>query len=389
MFLLFYTISVLLFMLIIWFCYYLYLMEAFRFLLFPLALIYGFIIKVRNKLFDIRIFTSEKFNIPVISVGNLIAGGSGKTPMVEYLIRLLDANRNIATLSRGYKRKTKGYRLAGENETVETLGDEPLQYHQKFTQVNVAVCENRREGIRNLIRDVADLETVILDDAFQHRYVKPELSILVTDYFKLFTNDWLLPFGKLREHTSGRKRADIIVITKTPRIFSPIVRKQLLEDIKPFPGQLVCFSYINYLPFEPVYTSKCEYSGKTENVYSIIMLTGIGNPGPMQEYLHRLCADLELMEFPDHHEFSEKDLLLIKEKFKNLPTKRKIIVTTEKDAKRLQNAEAEAILGNLPIFYTPINFEFHPADKMQFDEAVLAAVKSGTKKIAEIKSKDQ
>ncbi len=309
--------------------------------------------------------------------------------MVEYLIRILDANTNIATLSRGYKRKTKGYRLAGENETVETLGDEPVQYLHKFTDINVAVCENRREGIRNLIKDVPDLEIVILDDAFQHRYVKPALSILVTDYFKLFTKDWLLPFGRLREQISGRKRADIIVVTKTPRIFSPIVRKQLLEEIKPYPGQLVCFSYINYLPFELVYASKCEYSAKNENVYSIIMVTGIGNPGPMQEYLRRMCTDLELMEFPDHHEFNEKDLLLIKDKFKNLPTKRKIIVTTEKDAKRLQNAEAEAILGDLPIFYTPINFEFHPADKMQFDEAILAAVKSGTKKDADLKAKDQ
>ena len=368
---------------------YLYHMEAFRFLLFPFSLIYGFITKVRNMLFELKIFTSEKFNIPVITVGNLIAGGSGKTPMVEYLIRLLDANTNLATLSRGYKRKTRGYRLAGEDETVETLGDEPLQYLQKFSQINVAVCENRREGIRNLIRDVAELDTVILDDAFQHRYVKPELSILVTDYFKLFTKDWLLPFGRLREHISGRKRADIIVVTKTPRIFSPIVRKQLLEEIKPFPGQLVCFSYINYLPFEPVFTSSCEYSAKIDNVYSIIMVTGIGNPGPMQEYLNRMCTELELMEFPDHHEFTTKDLMVISEKFKNLPTKRKIIVTTEKDAKRLQNAEAEAILGSLPVFFTPINFEFHPADKMQFDEAVLAAVKSGAKRAAAVKLTDQ
>jgi tetraacyldisaccharide 4'-kinase len=364
--------------------------EAFRFLLFPFALVYGFVIKVRNKLFDFKIFPSEKFKIPVISVGNLIAGGSGKTPMVEYLIRLLGAKNNIATLSRGYKRKTKGYRLAGENETVETVGDEPLQYHQKFTEIHVAVCENRRAGIRKLINDVVDLETVILDDAFQHRFVKPELSILVTDYFKLFTNDWLLPLGRLREHISGRKRADVIVVTKTPRIFSPIVRKQLLEEIKPYPGQLVCFSYINYLPFEAVYTSKCEYSTKVENMYSIIMVTGIGNPGPMQEYLRRLCTDLELMEFPDHHDFSEKDLLLIKEKFKNLPTKRKIIVTTEKDAKRLQNKDAEAILGNLPIFFTPINFEFHPSDKMEFDKAVLSAVESGTKKVGtDLKKTDQ
>jgi tetraacyldisaccharide 4'-kinase len=359
---------------------YLYNVEAFRFLLFPLALVYGLIIRVRNFLFDIKIIPSEKFEVPVISVGNLIAGGSGKTPMVEYIVRLLGENENIATLSRGYKRKTKGFRLASENETVETLGDEPLQYHQKFINLNVAVCEKRVQGIRELINNVTDLETVILDDAFQHRFVKPELSILVTDYFKLFSTDWLLPVGRLREHISGRKRADIIVVTKTPRIFSPIVRKQLLEEIKPFPGQLVCFSYINYLKFEPVYNSNCKYSEKTESVYSIIMVSGIGNPGPMQEYLRKLCTDLEIMEFPDHHQFSEKDLLNLKEKYKYLPTKRKIIVTTEKDAKRLQNAEAEEILGDLPIFYTPIAFEFHPADKVIFDQAVISAVRVGIDK---------
>jgi len=355
-------------------------MEEFRFLLFPLALLYGFFIRVRNLLFDFNILPSEEFKIPVISVGNLVAGGSGKTPMVEYLIRLLGEQTNVAILSRGYKRKTKGYRLAGENETVETLGDEPLQYHEKFNHINVAVCEKRRTGIRKLVHEVADIEMVILDDAFQHRFVQPELSILVTDYFKLFTNDWLLPLGKLREPISGRKRADIIVVTKTPRVFSPIVRRQILEDMIPFPGQLVCFSYINYMPFEPVYSSNCNYNGKTENYYSIIMLTGIANPGPMQQYLRRLCTELEMVKFPDHHEFSKKELLMLKDKFTNLPTRRKIIVTTEKDAKRLQNAEAEAILGKLPIFYTPIEFEFHPADKTVFDEAVMSAVKSSQKK---------
>ena len=361
-------------------CFYLYHVEAFRFLLFPFSLLYGIIVKARNVLFDIRLLPSRKFDIPVISVGNLIAGGSGKTPMVEYIIRLLGNSANVATLSRGYKRKTKGYRLATETETVETIGDEPMQYLQKFDHIKVAVCERRKEGIRHLIKDIPDLETVILDDAFQHRYVKPELSILVTDYFKLFTKDWLLPFGRLREQISGRKRADIIVVTKTPKIFSPIVRKQLIEEIKPYPGQLICFSYINYLQYVPLYKNRCEYSSKTDSIYSIIMVTGIGNPGPMQEYLRRQCTDLEIIEFPDHHTYTTKELLQIKEKFKYLPTKRKIIVTTEKDAKRLQNAEAEEILGNLPIFYTPISFEFHPADKLVFDQAVHSAVLTGTKK---------
>ncbi len=349
-------------------------MNAFRFLLIPFGLIYGLVTRIRNLLFDLSILGSELFSIPVISVGNLVAGGSGKTPMVEYIVRLLNNNASTATLSRGYKRKTKGYRLAGENESVETLGDEPLQYHQKFSELNVAVCESRRQGIHNLVKDIPSLRTVILDDAFQHRYVKPGLSILVTDYFKLFTQDKLLPYGRLRENISGRKRADIIVVTKTPRVFSPIVRKQIMEELKPFPGQEVCFSYINYLPFEPVYDNNCAVQGDNDSVYSIIILTGIGNPGPLQEYLRRKCTDLELVAFADHHSFSTKELQVLKDKFRYLPTKRKIIVTTEKDAKRLQNPEAEKILGKLPIYYAPITFEFYPADKEVFDKVVQTAI---------------
>lgn len=359
-------------------------MEILRFLLFPLALAYELAIRIRNILFDIRILSSEKFEIPIISVGNLVAGGSGKTPMVEYLVRLLGENSKVATLSRGYKRKTKGFRIAGEADTFETMGDEPMQYHQKYPDLKVAVSENRRKGIAELVKQFPDIETVILDDAFQHRFVHPQVSILVTDYFKLYINDWMLPYGRLREPISGRKRADIIVVTKTPRIFSPIVRKQLLEDIKPFPGQLVCFSYINYLPLQPVYTNKCNYREKAENAYSIILVTGIGNPGPMQEYARRICTDLETIEFPDHHEFTEKDLLNLKTRFKNLPTKRKIIITTEKDAKRLLNTAAEAILGDLPVFYTPITFDFHTGDKKAFDDAitnVIKKAKSGTQNL--------
>lgn len=364
-------------------------METFRFLLLPLALLYGLVTKCRNLLFDLKILPSEKFDIPVISVGNLIAGGSGKTPMVEYLIRLLDANSNIAILSRGYKRKTKGYRLASDEDTAETLGDEPLQYHQKFPEINVAVCESRRKGIRNLMKDIPNLDTVILDDAFQHRYVKPHVSVLVTDYFNLFTHDKMLPYGRLREYISERKRADIIVVSKTPRIFSPIIRKQLLEEIKPFPNQQIYFSYINYLQYTPVYKNRYEYKPEFENVYSIIMLSGIGNPGPMEEFLRRKCTDLELMEFDDHHAFSKKDLEMLKNKFKYLPTKRKIIVTTEKDAKRLQNREAENILGDLPVFYAPINFEFHPSDKIQFDDVVLNSIKTGKRRNSNLTIKDQ
>jgi tetraacyldisaccharide 4'-kinase len=349
---------------------YLYGMEAFRFLLFPFALVYGILIRMRNLLFDLRILPSESFRVPVLSVGNLTAGGSGKTPMVEYLLRLTGTGPGAAILSRGYRRSTRGYRLAGDNETVSTLGDEPLQFHLKYPEVNVAVSECRRTGIRRLIHDVPGLKTVILDDAFQHRYVKPRLSILVTDYFKPFNRDYLLPVGRLREPVSGRSRADVIVVTKTPRVFSPIVRKQMIADLNPLPGQQIFFSYIDYLPFKPVYRSRCDFQNMQENVNQIILFTGIANPWPLHEHMRRQCTDLEFFQFPDHHPFTEKELLQIRDKFKYLPTRKKIIVTTEKDAARLQNKMAEDIFGTLPLFYVPIAYQFFPQDKLDFEQTI-------------------
>ena len=355
-------------------------MKSFRFILFPLSLLYVLIIRIRNLAFDLHLLPSESFNLPIISVGNLKAGGSGKTPMVEYLIRLLGESNGLAILSRGYKRKSKGYRLAGERETIETLGDEPLQYHLKFPEIRVAVCEKRRAGIRHLLHDSEGIKTILLDDAFQHRYVKPGISILVTEYYQTYAKDWLLPYGRLREPISGSRRADIIVVTKTPKIFSPIIRRQLIEELNPLPTQTVCFSYIQYQAYKPVYVNSNAIHVNAENLYSIVLLTGIANPGPIEEYTRRKCSDLELFHFDDHHAFTRKELNLVKEKFLNLPTQRKIIITTEKDAMRLQNPMAESILSDLPIFYIHISFEFHKPDKPVFDEAVKKWVHSFQKR---------
>ncbi len=341
-----------------------------RFLLYPFALLYGIAIGIRNKLFDWGLIKSVAFPLPVISVGNIAVGGSGKTPLVEYLIRLLKDEHKTATLSRGYKRKTKGYLRISAEDTVERAGDEPLQYARKYSGITVAVDESRRHGIRTLMAEVPEVEAVILDDAFQHRYVKPGLSILVTDYHRIYTSDYLMPVGRLREPARASKRADIIVVTKTPRIFSPLVRRQLLQDLKPASHQLVCFSYISYENWLPVYPDgqfTDEIGGK---FISIIMLTGIANPAPLEEYLRPFCSDLTRMEFPDHHEFTEKDFMLIRDTFLSLPTKRKAILTTEKDAMRLRNENAVASLRDLPLYYVPIRFHFHPADKESFDSAV-------------------
>lgn len=351
-------------------------MKFFRLLLLPVSWLYGLFIRMRNKAFDWKFLRSETYSIPVMGIGNLIAGGSGKTPLVEYVVRLLGPDEKLAVLSRGYKRKTHGYMLAGDNETVQTIGDEPLQYHSKFSTVNVAVCERRREGIRHLLKDIEGLQTIVLDDAFQHRYVKPRLSILVTDYFNPYNRDWLLPAGLLREPASGSKRADIIVVTKTPRIFSPIVRKQMLSELNALPQQIVCFSYIDYLNFTPLFSNNAVAITDFKNVYSIIMFTGIGNPDPFEEYLKRWCTDLEIVSYGDHHVFTDDELKALADKFTNLPTKRKIIVTTEKDAMRLRSEVAAKILGELPIFYVPICFEFFPDDKAIFDKTVLEAARS-------------
>ncbi|MBK7028446.1 MAG: tetraacyldisaccharide 4'-kinase [Bacteroidales bacterium] len=345
-------------------------MEILRFLLYPFALVYGFFIFMRNKLFDWGLLRSTPFPLPIISVGNLVAGGSGKSPLVEYIVRSLKEEYKVAVLSRGYKRKTRGFRIVSSQDAVENVGDEPLQFASKFPEITVAVDESRRNGIRKLMAEIPGLEAVILDDAFQHRYVKPSISILVTDYHRIFTKDFLLPVGRLREHRKNGKRANIIVVSKTPKIFSPLVRRQLLDDLKPAPYQNVCFSYIAYDEWVPLYPEVPAIEGEGRKVNTILMLTGIVLTSPMEEYLRPFCSDLSMLSFPDHHHFSEKDIQSIKETFNSLPTRRKLIITTEKDAMRLRNEEAKSMLKDIPVYYLPIRSNFHPKDKEQFDSAL-------------------
>ena len=352
-------------------------MELLRFLLYPFAVIYGLVIFLRNKLFDWGILKSFSFPFPVISVGNLVAGGSGKTPLVEYIVRLLKDKYQLATLSRGYGRKTKGFIMAAPDHTIDKLGDEPLQYVRKFDGLPVSVDESRKHGIRQLMAEVPGLEAVIMDDAFQHRYVKPGLSILVTDYHRIYAHDHLLPVGRLREWKKGSQRANIIVVSKTPKIFSPLVRRQLLEDLKPLDQQLVCFSYITYEDWLPLYEQVPVIEGENRKVNTILLVTGIAFPAPLEEYLRPYCMDLSKLEFGDHHTFSEKDICLIRDTFLSLPTRRKIIITTEKDAMRLKNPDAEQMLSGFPIYYLPIRFNFHSQDKEAFEAAIFALMKQG------------
>ena len=357
-------------------------MKIFRILLFPISILYGCIVFLRNKLYDWGVFSSKSFPIPIISVGNLTVGGTGKTPHIEYLIRLLKSEFYCATLSRGYGRKTKGYILSDTQSTVEEIGDEPLQFKKKFNGIRVAVDENRVRGIQSILKEHPSLQTILLDDAFQHRAVKPGLSIVLTDFSKLFLYDHTVPTGSLREFKKGIHRADIIIVTKCPEILLPIERKRLLNEINPLPHQHVFFSYIRYGDLIPV-------SGEAKNPlskefyfdrnFSIALLTGIANTKPLEFYLKDKVKNITHIKYADHHRFTKADIGSIQNIFNNIASTNKIILTTEKDAMRLKSPEYAEIIKNIPLFYIPIEIEFHNKDKSEFNEQILHYVRTNKK----------
>jgi tetraacyldisaccharide 4'-kinase len=356
-------------------------MIVIKILLIPVGFLYGFIGWLRNLAFDLGILPSESFPLPVISVGNLNMGGTGKTPHVEYLIRLLKDRYKVATLSRGYHRKTKGFILAGNEASAESIGDEPMQYWRKFPDIFVAVCEKRREGIKKLLSLHPEIEVILLDDAFQHRFVKPGLSILLTDYHKPFISDQVFPVGLLREFRSGYKRANIIIVTKTPKIFSPITRRSMTEEIKPAPHQRLFFSYLKYLTpqaLDPMNFIHCKPSYN-----EVLMVTGIANPDPLEIQLKESGFFNELipMIFPDHHLYSEKDIHKITETFHNIVTKNKVMITTEKDAMRMRDPALAHLLEDIPAYYFPVQVEMQKNDKSTFDQLILDYVKKNKRNL--------
>ncbi|HNQ61611.1 MAG TPA: tetraacyldisaccharide 4'-kinase [Bacteroidia bacterium] len=342
-------------------------MQNLRLLLLPFSFIYGLVVAVRNFLFDKGILKSTSFRIPIISVGNLSTGGTGKTPHVEYLIRLLRSDYRIATLSRGYGRKTSGFMLVSTPASTSIIGDEPMQYHTKYKDILVSVGEDRVEAIENLLGIPTPPEIILMDDAFQHRKLKPGKSILLIEYESIFKQDFLLPAGNLREWVSGMKRADIIIISKSPSILVPIERKRVIEEIKPLAHQEVFFSYYRYGDFLKVNgdDNAMLMSAKyyLEKRFTILMVTGIANPSGIMEYLRRHTDKLETLIFPDHHEFSVRDIRKIQETFDNIANASKIIVTTEKDAMRLRNPEIARMIEHLPIFYIPIEVVIHQEEE--------------------------
>lgn len=357
-------------------------MKFIRILLLPFSFLYGCITLVRNKLYDWGVFASKEFDIPTISVGNLSVGGTGKTPHIEYLIRILKPEFYIATLSRGYGRKTNGFVLSDTQSTAKEIGDEPLQFKKKFSGLRVAVDGDRVRGIKNLLKEYPSLQTILLDDAFQHRPVKPGLNIVLSDFSKLFVNDNLLPSGSLREFKSGIQRADIIIITKCPEILLPIERKRLLNEISPQPHQRVYFSYIKYGDFIPVQGDGTNPLAKEfyfERNFSMALLTGIANTKPLEYYLKDKVKNIIPIKYGDHHHFSKADIGNIQKIFNNIVAANKIILTTEKDAMRLKSAEYAEAIKNLPLFYIPIEIDFHNKDKQDFNEQILHYVRANQK----------
>jgi len=351
--------------------------RIFNFLLYPFALLYGLIVSLRNKLYDWGVLKSVRFDFPVVSVGNLSVGGTGKTPHVEYIITLLKNELKVATLSRGYKRNTKGYVEAELTSTTAEIGDEAVQKKQKFRNVVVAVDESRVRGIKKLLSNHADTKAIILDDAFQHRSVKPGLNILLTDFHKLYPEDYPMPMGSLREFKKGARRADMIVVTKTPNTLSPITVRRIAGLIKPREHQSLYFSFIKYgeLTTVPGLKNPIDLPNR---VSTILVFAGIANMYPLVDHLGKMTEHLEKLRFSDHHNYTSNDLLKIRENFDNIFTKNKIIVTTEKDAMRLFFPSIPDILKDLPIFYIPIEIKLHRDFRNAFNDQIINYVTEDT-----------
>ena len=340
-------------------------LKSFRYLLFPFSLIYGACVMLRNFLFDKKILKSASFNFPVICVGNLATGGTGKTPMTEYIVELLKDKYETATLSRGYKRKTKGFAIAGERTTALDIGDEPMQFHEKFPGVTVAVGEERLVAIPQLLHDRPNTEVIILDDAFQHRSIRAGLNIILTEYKNLFTRDLMMPAGDLRDVKMSRKRADIIVVSKCKSELSEKEKAALIKELRPFPHQKIFFTEILYAQPRHLFTGEKTDIGSTTD---LLLVSGIANPKPMKEFLAAHVHSYDMIRYPDHHIFTSTDLREIKKQFGRIASNNKIILTTEKDGVRLKKFEQE--LADLPVYVLPVKQHFLFGETAVFNDLI-------------------
>jgi len=345
-----------------------------RILLFPFSLVYGLVTRIRNFLYDSHFLKSATLDgVKTICIGNLCAGGAGKTPHTEYIIKLLGSEFGTASLSRGYGRKTSGYQEVLEGSIPEDCGDEPLQIKRKFPETFVAVCENRVKGVKKIKEQNANIDVVVLDDAFQHRALKCGLTILLTEFDNPFYEDSLLPVGRLRESAHGYLRADMIVVTKTPEYASAIDLKRVMKEINPRPYQIMYFSYLKYGSLFGMF-DKTDIITTPQKLfkYKVLLLTGIASPTSILTYVKEYADSVLHKKYPDHHNFTPAEISEIVQAFNALEDTNKIIITTEKDAVRLYSYAAQ--LKDLPIFVLPVEVDFkNKAD--EFNEKIISYVK--------------
>ncbi len=340
-------------------------MKILRFILFPFALIYGGITVLRNGFYRAKIFKSSKFSLPIINVGNLSTGGTGKTPHTEYLIRLLKEKQPLFTLSRGFGRKERGFIIADENSTATQIGDEPLQYYKKFgKEIGVAVEANRVMGVMEICRNHPETDLILLDDAFQHRAIHAGLNILITEHANPYYKDFMLPVGNLRELRRGKNRADIIVVSKCPN-FDEVNKKEIIAKIKPNKNQHVFFSRIKY---GVIYAMNDAPALQQINNRNIILVTGIAKANPLLDHLQKNNSILHHFKFNDHYNFKLTDITEIHNLFDKFAGENPMIITTEKDAMRLLSKQFSDSIQKYPWFYQSIEIEIDNA--VRFNEIV-------------------
>ena len=344
-------------------------MKFLRLLLFPFSILYGIGVLFRNKAYDYGLFKSVKFKLPVISVGNLAVGGSGKSPMTEYLIRLLKCDFTLAAISRGYGRRTEGLFFVEPENSFEDTGDEPLQIKRKFEGITVAVCEDRTKAIQCVSNEN---DVIILDDAFQHRAVSPSLSILLFEYSSFLTTQLLLPAGNLREPMSAKKRATVIVVTKCPLDIDPLRKQAIAKKLKLRSDQYLFFSFLKYGTLQSLYDDlPSRPMLSLSSTKNIILLSGIGNPVPLFKELTSYNAAVIHHEYPDHHHFTDKNIAKLVRAFNRLEPGDNVIITTEKDSLRLLTDEFKKQLTGIPIFYLPIETYFNEPEKTSFNNIII------------------
>lgn len=342
-----------------------------KLVLLPFSKVYGAITYTRNKLFDLKVLKPTEFDIPVVCVGNLAVGGTGKTPLVEYVVKALRKKKNICVLSRGYRRRTKGFIMAGTHSKSDDIGDEAFQIYHKFGgSIAVAVCEDRVTGINEIRRINPAINMIVLDDGFQHRYVKPTVSIVVTEFAHPIYEDYMLPYGRLRENKRGINRADIVVVSKCPETIRPIDYRTTVTGLNlyPYPTQALYFSRYSYMPLEPVFPDVAmavpflDYLTSSD---SILVVAGIGNPKPFVRKIKSYQARVKVDVYPDHHNYTKKDIDHILTRFRSLKGKQPIIVTTEKDAVRLACNPYYPYELKAHTYYLPVEVKITPPSEVK------------------------